>query len=56
MSRLAPDLNLDTMGFMSTCTTTVAGIPDIRVTRCGYTGEDGFEIAVPDLDAVALAK
>jgi len=29
---------------------------DVWVTRTGYTGEDGFEISVPNADAVALAE
>lgn len=55
MSRLAPDLDLKKMNFMTGRDCTVAGIPDCKVTRCGYTGEDGFEISVNDVDALELA-
>ena len=56
LARLAPSLNLATMNFMTGTTATVAGIKDCRVTRCGYTGEDGFEISVTPQSAVALAE
>ena len=36
--------NVNDLYFMNGVTTEVFGIPDVRVTRCGYTGEDGFEV------------
>ena len=37
-------LDLSTLTFMTSMLTTVAGIENCRVTRCGYTGEDGVEV------------
>jgi len=45
--------DLSKMDFMTQRPVTINGIPCI-VTRCGYTGEDGFEISVPSNKAVAL--
>jgi len=56
MARLAPGVNFNKMNFMTGLDATVAGIPDCRVTRCGYTGEDGFEIGVTGVDSLKLAK
>lgn len=53
---LAPSLDLSKMNFMTSTTATVAGIPNCRVTRCGYTGEDGFEISVSEKDTEQLAR
>ncbi|NJO38508.1 MAG: glycine cleavage system aminomethyltransferase GcvT [Rhizobiales bacterium] len=41
--------------FMHTMESTLAGVP-ARISRLGYTGEDGFEISVADSDAVDLAR
>jgi len=43
------------LAFMRTTTASVAGIA-CRVSRCGYTGEDGFEISVASRDAPTLAR
>ncbi|KFO75976.1 hypothetical protein N303_15587, partial [Cuculus canorus] len=48
--------DLAKLSFMNSITTTVFGVPGCRVTRCGYTGEDGVEISVPAGRAVELAK
>jgi len=49
------DLDLSTLNFMSSAVCKVAGV-ECRVTRCGYTGEDGVEISVSVQDAVALVE
>jgi aminomethyltransferase len=41
--------------FMTACETELGGI-HCTVSRCGYTGEDGFEISVANSDAEALAR
>ena len=53
LGRLCPAARA--LAFMQTTTATVAGVP-CRVSRCGYTGEDGFEISVAATDAPALAR
>ncbi|HEX6113577.1 MAG TPA: glycine cleavage system aminomethyltransferase GcvT [Geminicoccaceae bacterium] len=43
------------LAFMQTAAATIAGVA-CRVSRCGYTGEDGFEISLAAGDAPALAR
>ena len=54
LSRLAPSLNLSHMPFMAGAVAEVAGIANCRITRCGYTGEDGFEVSVDATHAPEL--
>ncbi|XP_056116868.1 aminomethyltransferase, mitochondrial [Rhinichthys klamathensis goyatoka] len=48
--------DLRKLTFMTSVLTTVFGIQGCRVTRCGYTGEDGVEISVPPGDVVSLTE
>ena len=53
LTRFAPAA--EDLPFMATALMEVTGIP-CRVSRSGYTGEDGFEISVAADDAVNLAR
>lgn len=53
LKRGAPDQDIDKMYFSDFKTFDVFGIP-CWVTRTGYTGEDGFEISVPDSGAMEV--
>ncbi|XP_057666605.1 aminomethyltransferase, mitochondrial [Diorhabda carinulata] len=50
------EVDLSNLYFMNTTTATVTDVKDCRITRCGYTGEDGFEISIPASDSVNVAK
>ncbi|SEO82444.1 aminomethyltransferase [Salinihabitans flavidus] len=53
LSRLAP--GVAEMRFMDVATHDIAGA-ECWISRSGYTGEDGFEISVPEAAAEALAR
>jgi aminomethyltransferase len=53
---LPSDFDLTNMAFMTGTETTLDGVEGCRITRCGYTGEDGFEIAMPAEYAVSIAS
>jgi aminomethyltransferase len=55
-SAVGESIDLSKLYFMDSTTTTVCGVPDCRVTRCGYTGEDGFEVSVPSDRVEAIAE
>lgn len=53
LARLAPEVA--GMRFMDVVSATLVGA-ECWISRSGYTGEDGYEISVPDAQAVALAE
>ena len=53
LARLCPAAR--DLAFMQTATASVADVP-CRISRSGYTGEDGFEISLAAEDALALAR
>ena len=55
LARLAPGQGLETMAFMSAKAARIAGI-ETFVSRSGYTGEDGYEIALGSAQAERFAR
>ena len=41
------DVRLDQMTYMSGIRTSLMDVESCRITRCGYTGMDGFELSIP---------
>ncbi|KXJ76993.1 hypothetical protein RP20_CCG008510 [Aedes albopictus] len=48
--------DLSRLYFMNSTTDTIAGVENCRITRCGYTGEDGVEISIPSNKAADIAS
>src|SRR5688572_554259 len=50
------DVELEPIEYYHFATGSVAGVPDVVVSRTGYTGEDGFELYFPNAHAVTIWK
>ncbi|MEM9801530.1 MAG: glycine cleavage system aminomethyltransferase GcvT [Planctomycetota bacterium] len=51
---LVEDKDLGEVGYYKFCFATVCGLSDVRVSRTGYTGEDGFELYFPAGESVRV--
>ncbi|XP_060533440.1 aminomethyltransferase, mitochondrial [Cylas formicarius] len=50
------DVDLEKLFFMKSVVGRVGDADDCRITRCGYTGEDGFEISAPAQKVQSLVR
>lgn len=50
------DYNFSELYFMNSVETNVAGVEGCRITRCGYTGEDGVEISMPSDKSIQICE
>ncbi|KAL3271010.1 hypothetical protein HHI36_021511 [Cryptolaemus montrouzieri] len=50
------DANLSELYFMTSTIGKIGNVERCRITRCGYTGEDGFEISMPTQRQVELTE
>lgn len=55
LSQYTEGADLSQLAFMTTANAKVNGV-HCWVTRCGYTGEDGFEISIPNESAAAITE
>lgn len=49
-------VDLEKLYFMTSTETEIAGVNGCRITRCGYTGEDGVEISIPAEKATMITE
>lgn len=47
VQNISKSVDISKLFFMTTTEAEIVGVKKCRITRCGYTGEDGFEISVP---------
>lgn len=50
------NIDLENLYFMTSATANVGGVENCRITRCGYTGEDGVEISIPSQNATEIVN
>lgn len=55
VASLLESVGLSSLKFMSSALVDVLGVRQCRVTRCGYTGEDGVEVS-PAVHMISKAR
>ncbi len=56
LTRVVEDADLAHLRYYRFTRGTLCGIPNVRISRTGYTGEDGFELYFPDAEAERVWK